>query len=295
MNDRLRLDDQTAIVTGAGAGIGRAIAIRLAEAGADVVVAEIDPDRADEAAERVRDAGAQALVYPLDVMDGEAVQAMVGAADARFGRIDILVNNAGGVSGRSFLDQSPRSWRRHIDINLTSLLYATHAAAPVMIRGGRGGAIVNVASIEASRAAPMFAVYGACKAALVSFTRSMALELADHRIRVNAIAPDHTVTPGNQGNHAGPVDPSTWTRRTAEEDAAWTRLIPLGREGVDTECGDAALFLCSQMASYVTGAVLPVDGGTSAAGGWVRNPDGGWTLNAPLRFAGGGPPAAPRS
>src|SRR3546814_1536408 len=112
-----------------------------------------------------------------------------------------------------------------------------------MVAGARGGAIVNVASIEANRAAPNFAVYAACKAGMLSFTKSMAVELSEHGIRVNGIAPDHTVTPGNQGNRAGPVDPGTWKRRSAEEIDAMSRLIPLGREGVDRECGDAAVFL----------------------------------------------------
>lgn len=289
MTDRLRLDGQTAIVTGAGGGIGRAIAIAFAQAGANVVIGEIDPHRVEETAERVREVGAQALPYPLDVMDGDAVRAMIAAADATFGRVDILVNNAGGVSARRFLDQTPRSWQRHIDINFMSMLHAVHAAAPIMIRGGRGGSILNVASIEASRAAPMFSVYAACKAGMVNFTQTMALELAEHDIRINAIAPDHTVTPGNRGNRAGPVDPASWPPRSAEEEKAWEQLIPLGREGIDTECGDAAVFLSSQMASYITGVVLPVDGGTSASKGWVRHPEGGWTLNQGLRFS--APPA----
>src|SRR3546814_17635025 len=97
---------------------------------------------------------------------------------------------------------------------------------------------------------------------MLSFTKSMAVELSEHGIRVNGIAPDHTVTPGNQGNRAGPVDPGTWKRRSAEEIDAMSRLIPLGREGVDRECGDAAVFLSSAMASYIHGVLLPVAGGT---------------------------------
>ena len=284
--DRLSLAGKTAFVTGGGGGIGRAIAIRLAEAGANVAVYDIFPERAEEAAARIREAGVQALAIPGDAMDSDAIRAGIAATDAQFGRLDILVNNAGGVSARRFLDQSERSWRKHIDINLVSMLAATHAAAPIMIRGGAGGSIINVASIEAKRAAPTFAVYAACKAGMVSFTQSMALELSEHAIRVNCIAPDHTITPGNQGNRAGPVDPSQWKARTQEDIDAMNRLIPLGREGVDMECGDAAVFLCSAMASYITGIVLPVDGGTEAGGGWVRARNGGWTLNEGLNFGG---------
>ncbi|HOA49471.1 MAG TPA: SDR family oxidoreductase [Novosphingobium sp.] len=283
---RGRLDGQAAFVTGGGGGIGRAIALGLAEAGADVAVFEIVPERAEETAARLRELGRQALAIPGDAMDGDAIRSAIAATDELFGRLDILVNNAGGVSARPFLEQSERSWRRHIDINLVSMLAATHAAAPLMIRGGQGGAILNVASIEAERAAPNFAVYAACKAGMVSFTKSMAVELSGHGIRVNCIAPDHTVTPGNQGNRAGPVDPAAWVKHSPEAVDAMNRLIPLGREGVDTECGDAAVFLCSALASYVTGAVLPVDGGTWAASGWVRGRNGKWTLNEGLSFGG---------
>lgn len=286
MNSRGRLDGKVAFVTAGGGGIGRAIALGLAEAGADLAVFEIVPERAEETAARAREFGRQALAIPGDAMDADALRTAIAATDARFGRLDILVNNAGGVSARPFLEQSERSWRRHIDINLVSMLAATHAAAPLMIRGGQGGAILNVASIEAERAAPNFSVYAACKAGMVSFTKSMAVELSGHGIRVNCLAPDHTITPGNQGNRTGPVDPVTWRARGAEEVDAMNRLIPLGREGVDTECGDAAVFLCSALASYVTGVTLPVDGGTWAAGGWVRGRNGKWTLNEGLSFGG---------
>ena len=284
MTDRARLDGQVAFVTGGGGGIGRAIALRLAEAGADVAIFDIFPERAEEAAARVREQSRQALPIAGDVMDSDALRAAVDAAAAEFGRLDILVNNAGGVSARPFLEQSERSMRKHIDINLMSMLIATQAAAKHMVDGGRGGAIVNVASIEASRAAPNFAVYAACKAGMLSFTKSMAVELSGHGIRVNCIAPDHTITPGNQGNRAGPVDPATWKQRSDDDIDAMNRLIPLGREGVDTECGDAAVFLASAMSAYVTGILLPVDGGTWASSGWVRGRDRRWTLNEGLAF-----------
>ena len=285
MDEKLRLDGQVAIVTGGGGGIGRAIAIQLARAGADVVIADIVPERCEETAERVREAGRQALPCVADVSDGAAIREVVARADSTFGRIDVLVNNAGGTACRPFLEQSEASWHRHINLNLMSMLWATHAVAPIMIRGRRGGAIVNVTSIEGSRAAPYFAVYSACKAGMNNFTRTMALELAEHGIRVNAIAPDHTVTPGTRGNRSGPVDESLWFKRTPEEAEAMRQLIPVGREGIDTECGDIAVFLASPMTAYVTGVVLPVDGGTWASSGWVRLPDGGWTLNQGVRIA----------
>jgi NAD(P)-dependent dehydrogenase (short-subunit alcohol dehydrogenase family) len=212
------------------------------------------------------------------VTDTNQVRALIESADSQFGRIDILVNNAGGTSRKPFIEQSERSWRRVIDLNLVSLLAATSAAVPIMIRGKRGGSMLNVSSIEASRAAPQFAVYAACKAGMLNFTRTMALELADHGIRVNAIAPDYTVTPGVRGNFTGPVNPAAWIQPTAKQDEATARRIPLGRSGVDTECGNLAVFLSSAMSSYITGAVIPVDGGTWASSGWVRDKDGKWSL-----------------
>jgi NAD(P)-dependent dehydrogenase (short-subunit alcohol dehydrogenase family) len=274
-----RLTDQVAIVTGGGGGIGRAIALAFAQAGADIVIADIVPERCEEVVERVKELGRSALGVPTDVAQTEQVRAMVERADQHFGRLDILANNAGGVGRRAFLEQSEKSWRRHIDLNLISMLAATSATVPVMIRGGRGGTIINVSSIEGSRAAPYYAVYAACKAGMNNFTRTMALELAVHGIRVNAIAPDFTLTPGIQGNISGPVDPSKWIQSSPEVQDANNRRIPLGRAGLDVECGRAALFLASAMSSYVTGVILPVDGGTWASSGWTRHhATGQWSL-----------------
>ncbi|MET0270188.1 MAG: SDR family oxidoreductase [Sphingomonas sp.] len=273
------LAGQAALVTGGGGGIGRAIALALAGAGADILIAAIAPERCEEAAAAVRALGRRAVACPTDVTDTDQVRAAVAAADAGFGRLDILVNNAGGVSRRAFVDQSERSWRKHIDLNLVSLFAATSAAVPVIARGGRGGAIVNVTSIEAARAAPGYAVYAACKAGMNNFTRTMALELADHGIRVNAIAPDFTVTPGTSGNVTGPVDEATWHAPDPAQADATARRIPLRRPGLAEECGRAALFLASPESSYVTGTILPVDGGSWASSGWVRARGGGdWVL-----------------
>jgi NAD(P)-dependent dehydrogenase (short-subunit alcohol dehydrogenase family) len=279
-NDIL-LTDQVAVITGGGGGIGRAIALAFASVGADVAIGDIVPERCEETAARVRETGRKALAVPTDVMDTDQIRTLVERAALEFGRIDILVNNAGGVAPRAFVEQSERSWRRHIDLNLVSVLAATSAAVPIMIKGGRGGSIINVTSIEASRAAPSYSVYAACKAGLNNFTRTLAVELADHRIRVNAIAPDMTDTPGLHGKRDGPVDPAGWTPFSAEQKEVLARRIPLGRPGIDAECGNAAVYLTSRMSSYVTGIILPVDGGTWGAGGWVRSRGGNgkWVLS----------------
>ena len=268
---------KVAVVTGGGAGLGRACALALAEQGADVVIADIEPSRCEEVAARVAELGRQALPVTTDMLETEQINAMVAVADKTFGRVDILVNNVGGVRYTPFLEQSERSWRRHIDINFVSMLAATSAAAKLMVRGGEGGSIVNIASIEAARAAPSVAVYAACKAGMVSFTKSMALELSEHHIRVNCVSPDHTVTPGSRGNRTGPVDPGKWTQRTAEQQDKLNRLIPLQREGTDKEFAAVVAFLASDQAAYVTGVNLPVDGGTDAAAGWHRGSKGQWT------------------
>ena len=270
------VSDQVALVTGGGAGIGTGIALALARHGAHVAVLDIVPRRAQQVAGQVASLGREALPLIADVMHTDQLRSAIRTADERFGRIDILINNVGGVRGRPFLKQSERSWRRHIDINLMSMLVATSEVARIMIREGRGGAMVNVSSIEAQRAAPCFAVYAACKAGMLSFTRSMALELSSHGIRVNAIAPDHIST---RGSLTAPAAESEADGLTPEELDATNRLIPLGRQGQVEECGDAALYLVSKMSRYVTGITINIDGGTWASSGWVRDPEGRWVQN----------------
>lgn len=274
--EHIRLDGRAAIITGGGGGIGQGVALTLGQFGAGVAVVDVEPSRARRTVEVLRERGCDALEFVVDVTDGDALRGAVDATAAHFGRLDILVNNAGGVSPRLFAEQSVRSWQRHIDLNLMSMLNATSAAIPHMVAGGRGGSIVNVSSIEGSRAAPMYAVYAACKAAMNNFSMTMALELGEHGIRVNVIAPDHTVTPGMRGNRSGPVDPEAWAVMTPDDQAALNDIIPLGREGLVEEIGSTVAFLCSPLASYITGVTIPVDGGTSSALGWLRDPNGGW-------------------
>jgi NAD(P)-dependent dehydrogenase (short-subunit alcohol dehydrogenase family) len=278
---RIELRDAVAVVTGGGAGLGRGIALALATAGAHVAVLDIDAERAASTAGEIEARGRRGLAQAVDVMDTDALRDAIETTAETFGRIDVLVNNAGGVAARPFLEQSERSWRRHIDINLVSMLAAISAAVPVMIAGECGGSIINVASIEGTRAAPAFAVYAACKAAMLNFTRTMALELAEHGIRVNAITPDWTRTPGNSGYRTGPV-PQPLPHRGSELDESLRAYVPLGREGSIDECGNAVAFLCSPLAGYITGATIPIDGGTWASSGWVRTADG-WSLFGPDR------------
>jgi 3-oxoacyl-[acyl-carrier protein] reductase len=263
------LAGRTALVTGAGAGIGKGIARAFATFGARVAVLDVRADGADATAAEI---GGDALAVPADARDPEAVARAVEATRARFGALDVLVNNVGGTFRAPFLETSEKGWDALVRANLKTVLIGTRAVAPGMIAAGRGGSIVNVVSIEAERAAPLYAVYAACKAAVSSFTRSMALELAPHAIRVNALAPDICLTEGLAG-------------MTDEADRERHRfIVPLGRAGTPEDVAGAAVFLASALAGYVTGVVLPVDGGTHAAGGWYADPDGGgWVLGPPRR------------
>ena len=264
------LTDRVAVVTGGAGGIGKGIASGLAAAGASVVIVDTDAASGAATMAEIIANGGQAQFEPADVTDRAALRGAIDAAAARFGRLDILINNAGGCRPVSFMAQSERSRDRHVELNLGSLFTATHHAVEHMIRGGRGGAIVNIASIEGQRAAPRFAVYAACKAAMISFTRSAAVELAEHRIRVNALAPDIVVTDGMIGLAPDTIAPATLAARKA--------YIPLGRDGTLADCAGAATFLVSDMASYITGTTLNVDGGTWASSGWTRGGPDGWRL-----------------
>jgi NAD(P)-dependent dehydrogenase (short-subunit alcohol dehydrogenase family) len=263
------LNGQVAIVTGGANGLGAACVTALVRRGAAAVIADIDAAGGTVLAESISAAGGEALFLETDATDCEQLASMVDQASARFGRLDILVNNVGGVRQRLFVDSFERSWRKHIDLNFLSMLAATHAAIKHMIPSGRGGSIVNVSSIEGSRGAPGFAVYAACKAGMLNFTQSLAAELADHKIRVNAIAPDIIRTKGVEG-----FLPDTPASNSARE-----CYVPLRRMGKPEDVGEVVAFLCSPMASYLTGITIPIDGGTAAVAGFTRSSaDGHWAV-----------------
>jgi NAD(P)-dependent dehydrogenase (short-subunit alcohol dehydrogenase family) len=274
--DDILLTGRKAVVTGGGGGIGQGIALGLARFGASVAVLDVDPDRCEATRSAIERLGVPGLGIQTDVMDSNALRSGIDAAADAFGGVDIMVNNAGGVRGGPFLTQPEGSVRRHVEINLVSCFVGTQHAANLMVEAGNGGSIVNVASIEGLRAAPGFAVYSACKAGMIQFTKTMALELSEHRIRVNCLAPDHTITPGNRGNRNGPVEPDKWP---GTDNAVWGRLVPAGREGLVEEQASAAVWLCSDMSEYTTGITVSVDGGTWASSGWLRTDDGPWIQN----------------
>jgi glucose 1-dehydrogenase len=250
----VRLSGKNAIVTGAGSGIGRAVALGFAREGAGVVAADVDPARARETALAIEQAGGQALAVQVDVSVKASVDALLGAALSRFERIDVLFNNAGVSSRAPFLEMAEEEWDRVLGVNLKGQFLVGQAVARHMAERG-GGSIINTSSQLAEGAAnPRSAHYLASKGGSRMLTRGMAVDLAPHNIRVNALAPGVTVT--------------NLTRQRLEDDVEWRRIalerIPLGRFGEPDDLVGACIFMASDESRYMTGATLMVDGGYTA-------------------------------
>lgn len=259
-SDAFRLDGLTAVVTGAARGLGASIAGAFAAVGAELALCDRDGDDLAATADRLRALGATVTTEVLDVRDAEAVRAWIGSVPgtARNGRIDVVVNNAGGTFHAPFLGISDRARQSLVDENFTSVALVTAACVPHMTDGG---SIINVTSVEAFKASPGFAVYGAMKAAVEHLTRSLALELSDLGIRVNSLAPDALPTPGDADLLVGTDD--------------YGAKLALGWGEPDDICGPA-VFLASRASRFVTGTTVHVDGGSDAARGWRKTPDGWW-------------------
>jgi NAD(P)-dependent dehydrogenase (short-subunit alcohol dehydrogenase family) len=254
----IQLAGRVAVVTGGGAGIGRGIAAGLASFGASVAVWEQNPETCASASAEIG-----ALGVPADVRDGAQVDAALARTTSELGSVSILVNNAGGVFASPILETSENGWDALYRANLRHVLLCTQRVARAMVAARTGGSIINVTSIEGVRAAPGYAAYAAAKAGVINYTKTAALELAPHGIRVNALAPDITLTGGIRA-----VAPPG-------AEARFGHVVPMGRAGHVDEMAGAAVFLASNLASYITGQTIHVDGGTHAAGGWYHHPGTG--------------------
>lgn len=246
----MRLKDKIAIVTGAGSGNGRGIALRFAEEGCAVVCVDVNEDSARDTVAQVEALGRRALVARADVSKAADVRDMVAQAVASFGRIDILVNNAGVETLTHLFDISEAEWDRIIDINLKGSFLCAQAVGREMARAGGPGRIINVGSINSQVALPHQSHYCASKGGVRMLTKAMALDLADYGITVNAIGPGVIDTAMTQASLSDP-----------ERRASLLRRIPLQRVGRPEDVAACAVFLASDEASYVTGTMMFVDGG----------------------------------
>ncbi|GAA4251983.1 glucose 1-dehydrogenase [Azospirillum formosense] len=245
----LSLTNRTALVTGASAGLGRHFAGVLAAAGARVALAARRRESLDAAVAEIEAAGGQAIAVPLDVTDAASVRDGVREAASALGGLDILVNNAGATVAKPALDYAEEEWDRVIDTNLKGAFLTAQETARVMREQGRGGAIINIASILGLRVAGHVVAYTASKAGLVQMTQALALEWARYGIRVNALAPGYMETDLNRDFLA------------TDAGQALIRRVPQRRLGRLSDLDGPLLLLCSDASAYMTGAVVPVDGG----------------------------------
>ena len=246
-----RMKGQSALVTGSGTGIGQAIAIRLASEGAHVLVADINAETAAETVRQITESGADATACQVDVTQRASVAAMVAQAVALRGRLDVAVSNAGIMDRAPFLEMTDEFWNHVLGLNLSGIFMCGQEAARQMVVQGGGGRIVNVASNSGMFGGRGRAAYGASKAGVINLTQSMAVELAEHDIRVNAVAPGPTKTRAVQGD----IPPPSVMAR-----------MPMARFGRPEEVAAVAAFLAAEESSFVTGHVYAADGGYTVGG-----------------------------
>ncbi len=246
------LNDKIALVTGGGRGLGRAIALAFADAGADVVVASRTREEIEQVAESVRQKGRRALHVETDVADSTSVAGLIGKTLEEFGRVDILVNSA-GVGWTERIDQmTDETWKWIVETNLTGTFYCCREALRSMIERRRG-CIINLASVAGAKGPPGLGAYAASKSGVIALTRVLAVENARHNVRVNAIAPGYFRTDMNAAALDDPVVGPKIVKR-----------IPMRRPGKPEEIGGLAVYLASDEASFVTGEVYSISGGESA-------------------------------
>jgi len=249
VSDSAALAGQTALVTGANGGLGSHFARTLARAGAAIALAARRRESLAPAAKAIEDAGGRALALALDVTRPGDAQRAIDEAAAALGPVTIVINNAGIAITKPLLDHTEDDWRQVIGVNLDGAWRVAQAAARHMVAHGRGGSIVNVASVLGLRVTAQVPSYAASKAGLIQLTRAMAVELARHRIRVNALAPGYIETPINRAYFA------------SDAGQAMVKRIPQRRLGKPEDLDGALLLLASDAGAYITGSVLSVDGG----------------------------------
>ena len=249
----MRLQDKSAIITGAAGGIGRAIALKFASEGAAVIAADLDGEAAMGLADEIEADGGSAIGIGADITKRSEIDAMIAAAIEKFGRIDVLVNNAGSRIIKPFLEHTEEDWRRMLDVNLTGHFLCCQAVIPHMLEAA-GGRIINMASIASYVGRPNRAGYVAAKGGLLSLTRALAADMAGKNITVNALAPGMIASPMNREFAEDP-----------ELGTAWNAENLAGRWGEPGDVAGVAAFLASDDAGFITGETITVDGGSIAA------------------------------
>ena len=252
----MRVENKVAIVTGAGAGIGEASAIRLAEEGAKVICADINAAAAEATAQKIRETGGTAGAATIDISDYQHCDAVVADAIKEFGTVDILVNNAGVNLPGVFHEVSNETIDRTLSVNIKGAMYLTRAVLPAMLKQG-SGSIVNMSSVNGLVSEPFLSVYSASKGAIVMFTRGIALDYAKTGVRCNAICPGWVDTPINHA-HAKMLGGLDHVYKTIDS------FQPIGRPGTPREIANLVLFLASDESSFMTGSIVSADGGMTA-------------------------------
>ena len=250
----MRLKGQNALVTGGGRGIGRAIGLALAREGAQVAVLDIDRDTAETVQREVEKLGVKALALGVDLTRRAEVERGIAELLAQWGQLDVVVNNAGWDKMQPFLESDEATWDRIIAINYKALLYVCKAALPPMVARGAGGRVINIASDAGRVGSSNEAVYAGTKGAIIAFGKTLAREVARHRITVNTVCPGITETALLQGMRAE-------SEKNARVIEAIGRTIPLGRIGAPEDIAAAVAFLASPEAHYITGQTISVSGG----------------------------------
>lgn len=248
-----KLEGRVAIVTGAALGIGRSTAVLFAKEGAEVVLADIDEEQAEETLRLIKEAGGEATVVRTDVANPEDVKAAVDAAVESYGKLDILFNNAGVALNGTVVETDEDLWNRALNVNLGGIYRGCKYSIPHMIENG-GGSIVNMTSVQGLRGFHGWAAYSASKGGIIALTQQIALEYAGHGVRANCVAPGTIMTPLNEKVFEEAEDPEALKE-------TWNNMHPLGRFGQPEEVANPVLFLASDDSSFVTGQTLAIDGG----------------------------------